>query len=121
MPLSYPSLTTILPTTYVELDPQWPGARTEYQDGGIDTVSLSDTPVRRWAIAYENITTSERDTFKTLANSSRYNSKEGSLIPMTFTPRGESAVTVYFDEGGYQPSSIKSWIHSVTVKLVKLP
>lgn len=118
---TYPTITSVLPTRYLENEPEYMGLKTVYQDGGADFRTLADVAVRRWTIAYENLTTAEAAQFATLATDTKYSSKEGSLLTLTFTPRGESAVTVRIDEGGYQHSASKAWIHTVTMKLIKRP
>lgn len=118
---TYPLLTSVLPTRYQEDEVEYMGQKTVYVDGGADFRTLADTPIRRWTIVYENLTTAEAAQFDTLATDTKYSRQEGSLLTLTFTPRGESAITVRIDEGGYQHSRSKAWIHSVSVKLIKRP
>lgn len=118
---TYPTLATVLPTRYLENEPEYMGTKTVYLDGGCDARTYADTPVRRWTIVYETLTTAEAAQFATLATDTKYSTKEGSLLTLTFTPRGESSITVRIDEGGYQHSASKAWIHSVTMKLIKRP
>lgn len=116
---TYPALATVLPTLYQEEEREYPGTKTQYLDGGIETRTYSDTPIRRWTIIYEVLTTAEAAQFDTLADDAKYNSSEGSMLTLTFTPRGESALTVRFDQGGYRHTRTKAWIHRVEVKLIK--
>lgn len=119
---TYPSLTSVLPTRYEPGEPDYPGLKTEYPDGGADLRSLADVPIKRWAITYAALTTAEAAQFDTLINDVKYNRAEGSLLPLTFTPRGESAQTVWIDSGGYEHThGEKAWVHNITVKLIKRP
>lgn len=116
---TYPLLTTVLPTFYQEDEREYPGLKTTYLDGGIETRSYADTPIRRWSIVYENLPTADAALFDTLAIDAKYNSKEGSLLTLTFTPRGESAITVRIAEGGFRHTRTKAWVHRVEMKLIK--
>jgi hypothetical protein len=116
---TYPSLATVLPTFYQEDEKEYPGIVTRYLDGGIDARTYADTPIRRWTIAYENLTTAEAAQFDTLAIDSKYNPREGSLLTLTFTPRGEPSTTVRIDAGGFRHTRTKAWIHRVEMKLIK--
>lgn len=118
---TFPLLTSVLPTRYQPEEVDYMGTKTVYLDGGCDVRTYADTPIRRWTIAYENLTTAEAAQFDTLATDTKYSRSEGSLLTLTFTPRGESAITVRIDEGGYQHTRSKAWIHSVTVRLIKRP
>lgn len=126
MPLVYPSLVTYPPSSYDEMEPQWPGiVSDEYQDGGQDKLSLSDTPIRRFAISYQFYLPSEMTVFRTLGQSARYNPEHGSLISFSFTPPGEGALAgVHFDKNGLdiksQTASGQS-VYTITVKLIKRP
>lgn len=117
---TYPALATVLPTFYNHQQ-EWMGAKTVYMDGGSDVRTYADTPIRRWTIVYNNLTTAEVALFETLATDTKYSPSDGSLLTLTFTPRGESAITVRIDEGGYERSNKKSWVHDVTIKLIKRP
>lgn len=119
---TYPPLSTYLPTVYYELEPEYMGAKVEYQDGGADHLSLSDTPIRRWYVSYEGAPQSYADQFTPLRASTKYNSKEGSLLGMDFTPRGESLIAnVRFDEGGLKITRTKSWVYRIEILLIKRP
>lgn len=126
MSLSYPSLSTYPPTTYQEMEEEWPGITSgEYQDGGMDYLSLADTPIRRWEITYQHYLQSERDIFYNFMVSSRYQSHVGSLINFGFTPIGESALTgVRLDKGGFtikaQPAAGQT-LYNITIKLIQRP
>ena len=124
--LTYPSLTTYTPGYYNEEAKEYPGGKVEFQDGGAEYLSLADTPIRRWTINYSPpkfLTSTQAALFITLAESSRYNQKEGSLIGFDFTPRGGSLLSdVHFDEGGFViKRGPKSYIYYVEVKLIKRP
>lgn len=120
--MAYPSLSSVIPTTYMELEKDYVGTKSEYQDGGADYLLYADTPIRRWVITYETATTTERDLFRTLGVDSKYNSEEGSLLGFDFTPRGESLISgVRLDKGGLVCVARKSWIHSIAIRLIKRP
>jgi hypothetical protein len=125
MPLTYPSLSVYRASYYNEEEPDYPGGKNVYQDGGADYLSLADTPIRRWTISYakSGLLAAEAAVFSTLASSSRYNRREGSLIGFEFTPRGESLLSdVHFDEGGFEiRRGNKAHIYIVEVKLIKRP
>jgi len=123
---TYPSLTTIRPSYYNEEAPEWPGLKQEYQDGGADYLSLSDTAIRRWTILYASpggLTAAEATTFTTLIASVKYNPREGSLVGMDFTPRGEALISnVHFDEGGFViRRGPRAHIYLIECRLIKRP
>jgi hypothetical protein len=123
--LAYPLLATYPPSIYYEIEPQYMGANTPYQDGGADYISLADTPIRRWYIQYKNYLTSEKELFRTLAASAKFNPDIGSVIGFNFTPIGESLLSsVFYDRDGLvctaEPASGQS-IWTITVKLIKRP
>ncbi|PYS48271.1 MAG: hypothetical protein DMF68_13580 [Acidobacteria bacterium] len=126
MALVYPSLTTYPPTEYYELEPEWPGIEGgDYQDGGKDFLSLADTPIRRWYVKYQHYLTTERDLFRSLAQSARYNPNLGSLISFSFTPLNDGTLAgVQFDKNGLtcvaEPAAGQS-LHTITIKLIKRP
>lgn len=121
---TYPSLTTIRPARYDELEPEYMGSKTEYPDGGADSRLSADSPIRRWAISYPKATPAEAADFRTLAASNFYNKREGSLDSFTFTPRGESVLSgVKFDEGGLEirEAGNTNKVYSITVLLIRRP
>ncbi len=117
---TFPTLTTVRPTFYNEEPREYAGDSTTYQDGGRDWRTNADTPVRKWTIGYENITTSEAAQFDQLAIDTKFNPREGSLLGCDFTPRGESLLSnVRITK--YSHSRTKSWIHRVEIELTKFP
>jgi len=77
--------------------------------------------LRRWTIIYEGKPTADATPFDALAAAVKYNPQEGSLLPLMFTPRGESATSVYIDEGGFKHTNSGSWIHRIEIHLIKRP
>lgn len=123
---TYPSLATTRATYYSEDPPEYMGDRTIYLDGGCDTRSYSDTPVRRWTIIYGppgGLTAAQAADFSTLAAANKYNPKEGSLLGFDFVPRGEASLgNVRFDEGGFVlRRGPRTHIYVVEVRLIKRP
>jgi hypothetical protein len=125
MPSTFPSLTTYPPSEYYEGEPSYAGAITEYQDGGADYLSLADAPVRKWLMVFRYFLTSEKNLYRTLAASVRYNPNIGSVIGFDFTTKdGETLSNVYLDKDGLvctaEPGSGQS-IWTITVKLIRRP
>lgn len=122
-PTAYPSLSTILPAYFDELEPDAPISQSpEFVDGGADHNIDADTDIRRFVIRYTGLSVAEFATLRAHMVSARYKPNLGSAYGFDFTPRGASVLAnVHYDRGGFTYSHTRTHINSVEVHLIKRP
>jgi hypothetical protein len=124
MPLEHPLLTTIIPTLFYEMTPEYSVTKSpDFVDGSCDfNINHATAKVRRWRVDYF-LTAEQAATLDAFVESTAYSDDVGSGLSFNFTPRGGTLIAgVRYDRGGYErhPHE-KTWIQRRSETLIKRP
>ena len=108
---------------FTELPEKFSGAKTTYDDGGIDAaLQHGGTGVRRWILKYEGLTAALYAIILSHFNTAKWLEDEG-ISAFTFNFRARDSGVLYTGcrYTKFEVSHTKTWINFIEVEITRFP